>query len=391
MRLRASILVITALIAVQLYAQNSFCVVLDAGHGGKDPGCVRGKAKEKTINLAVTLKVGEMIAKSQNDVNIIYTRKTDVFIPLDERANIANKNKADLFISIHVNAAKRGNASGTETFTLGLANSEENLEVAKRENSVIMMEDDYLKTYEGFDPRSTESYIIFEFMQNKHLEQSIKLASEVQKSFTAIGRGDRGVRQAGLLVLRRTSMPAVLVELGFLSNKDEERYMLSEDGQNELAKSIFEAFTNFRYDYERKKGEATPTTSTTTMPEKPILAVDSFKELNTADTTLSRNVVAPQPAEAPPVKKEPQPVKTTDKGVIVYKIQLFTSDRLLKPDDKRFKGYNEISYYMDKGLYKYTYGSTTDYNSVLKLQRKAAADFKGAFIVRFKDGVRLNN
>jgi N-acetylmuramoyl-L-alanine amidase len=183
-------------------------VVIDAGHGGKDPGARGSSINEKAINLAVALRLGSLISENHNDVKVIYTRKTDVFIELDERANIANRNKADLFISIHTNAVKRGSSvSGTETYTLGLARTDENLEVAMRENSAILLEDNYLQKYEGFDPTSSESYIIFEFMQNKHMEQSISLASEIQKSFGACKRVDRGVRQAGFLVLSQVDDP----------------------------------------------------------------------------------------------------------------------------------------------------------------------------------------
>ena len=192
--------------------EKTFTVVIDAGHGGKDPGARGSSINEKAINLAVALRLGSLISEKHDDVKVIYTRKTDVFIELDERANIANRNKADLFISIHTNAVKRGSSvSGTETYTLGLARTDENLEVAMRENSAILLEDNYLQKYEGFDPTSSESYIIFEFMQNKHMEQSISLASEVQKCFTSAKRNNRGVRQAGFLVLRKTSMPSILV------------------------------------------------------------------------------------------------------------------------------------------------------------------------------------
>ena len=213
--------------------EKTFTVVIDAGHGGKDPGARGSSINEKAINLAVALRLGSLISEKHDDVKVIYTRKTDVFIELDERANIANRNKADLFISIHTNAVKRGSSvSGTETYTLGLARTDENLEVAMRENSAILLEDNYLQKYEGFDPTSSESYIIFEFMQNKHMEQSISLASEVQKCFASAKRNNRGVRQAGFLVLRKTSMPSILVELGYISNPAEERFMRTKEGQN---------------------------------------------------------------------------------------------------------------------------------------------------------------
>jgi N-acetylmuramoyl-L-alanine amidase len=209
-----------------LYAQEkAFTVVIDAGHGGHDAGAMGSIINEKEINLAVALKLGNLISENLNDVKVVFTRKTDRFIELDERANIANRNKANLFISIHTNSLEIKNkssrlVSGTETFTLGLARTEENLEVAKRENSVILLEEDYQQKYEGFDPNSTESYIIFELMQNKYMEQSVSFASEIQKVFKSAKRSDRGVKQAGLLVLRKASMPSVLVELGFISNTD---------------------------------------------------------------------------------------------------------------------------------------------------------------------------
>lgn len=222
-----------------MQAADKFVLVIDAGHGGKDPGAKGKIINEKEINLNVALKFGKLVQANHPDVRVIYTRSTDKFIELDERAAIANRNKADLFISIHTNSVAKGNsAHGTETYTLGLARTEENLAVAMRENSAILLEDDYQQRYEGFDPNSSESYIIFEFIQNKHVEQSIGLASEIQKSFTTLGREDRGVRQAGFLVLRKTSMPSVLIEVGFISNSSEERFLASADGQTQLARSI---------------------------------------------------------------------------------------------------------------------------------------------------------
>jgi N-acetylmuramoyl-L-alanine amidase len=360
-------IVITLILSLSLLntqAQKRFTVVIDPGHGGKDPGCVGIISKEKAINLAVALKFGSLIEQNHSDVQIIYTRKTDVFIPLDERANIANKYKADLFISIHVNAVKRGNASGTETYTLGLANSDENLDVAMRENSVILMEDNYLQKYEGFDPKSTESYIIFEFIQNKHMEQSISLASEVQKSFVRSNRLNRGVRQAGLLVLRKTSMPGVLIELGFITNRTEERFMASIEGQAALAQTIYRAFDTYKKDYDRKLGNIKDKQVVTAPPD-----------ITASHTSSADN-------------REATTGHTSD---IIYKVQILTSDKKLSVKDKRFKGYNNISFYMDKGIYKYTYGATSDYKTILNMHKKATKDFKGAFIIKTKDGKRVNN
>ena len=356
-------LIVFLLSLLQVQAQKTFTVVIDPGHGGRDPGSVGAISKEKALNLSVSLKLGELIEQNHRNVRVIYTRKTDVFIPLDERANIANRNKADLFISIHVNSVKNARPYGTETFTMGLASSTENLEVAMRENSVILMEDDYLSKYEGFDPKSSESYIIFELMQNVHLEQSVLLASEIQKAFVRSKRDNRGVKQAGLLVLRKTSMPSVLVELGFLSNRNEERFMASNEGQNILATSIYRAFSNYKYDHDRKMGNVTA---------KPIEERHQIVEQNAANVENNQTTM---PAD--------------NGGAIIYKVQILTSDKKLPEKDKRFKGYNEISYYIEKGIYKYTYGSTSDYRKILNMYNKAAKDFNGAFIIKTKDGERI--
>lgn len=374
--MRRYLYIITFLLFSLLYtqAQQTFTVVIDPGHGGKDPGCVGSISKEKSINLAVALQLGNLIEQNYRDVKVIYTRKTDVFIALDERANIANRNKADLFISIHVNSVKRGSASGTETYTIGLGNSNENLDVAMRENSVILMEDDYLKKYEGFDPKSTESYIIFEFIQNKHMEQSVSLASEIQKSFVRSKRENRGVKQAGLLVLRKTSMPSVLIELGFISNRDEERFMASKEGQTSLAQSIYKAFSNYKNDYDRKLG---------TMKDKPV--VETIIQYTAENTTTNLENTANKKTTPSSNKNK----NKNNKDGILYKVQILTSDKKISEKDKRFKGYDEISFYVEKGIYKYTYGSTSDYRTILNMHKKASKDFKGAFIIRMKDGKRI--
>lgn len=234
---------------------KKFVVVIDAGHGGKDPGAIGRIIREKNINLGIALKLGALIRENHPDVKVVYTRDRDIFVELQQRANIANRVKADLFISIHTNSATNRSAYGTETYTLGLARTEENLRVAKRENSVILLEDDFSKRYEGFDPNSTESYIMFEFLQDKHLEQSINLASSIQRQFkNSAKRVDRGVSQAGFLVLRNTGMPSVLIEVGYISNRNEEAYLASEKGQLQMAKSIYNAFCDYKSDCDRKQG-----------------------------------------------------------------------------------------------------------------------------------------
>ncbi|MBQ3907879.1 MAG: N-acetylmuramoyl-L-alanine amidase [Bacteroidaceae bacterium] len=242
---RYTLLIATLIMSLSMQA---FTLVIDAGHGGKDPGAAGRKSKEKNINLAVALELGRLVAKNCPDVKVVYTRKTDVFVELDERARIANKAKADLFISIHVNStAARVGPQGTETYTLGMHRAADNLEVAKRENSVITLESNYEQRYEGFDPKSSESYIIFELMQDQNMEKSVRLARLIQQQMrSSAKRVDKGVFQAGFLVLRATSMPSALVELGYINNPTEEQYLTSKDGQAALARSIYNAFVQYK-------------------------------------------------------------------------------------------------------------------------------------------------
>ena len=370
-----------SLLFVNQVEGKDFVVVIDAGHGGKDPGAKGRAINEKTINLSVAQKLGSLITQNHKDVKVVYTRKTDVFVDLDERANIANRNKADLFISIHTNAVKRGSAvAGTETYTLGLARTDENLEVAMRENSAILLEDNYLQKYEGFDPNSSESYIIFEFMQNKHMEQSISLASEVQKSFVSAKRKNRGVRQAGFLVLRKTGMPSILVELGYISNPAEEQFMKGAEGQRKLAAAIYNAFTKYKREYDRKKGGVSGKAFTA-----PLIEIKEEKS-----DPIEQPVEAPKKDVKTTTKKTEKASSSKElKGVVVYKIQILTSDKKLSANSKLFKGYKNVDYFVEKGIYKYTYGEMTDFNAIRKLRRQVARDFKDAFIVAFKDGKKV--
>lgn len=355
--------------------ENTFTVVIDAGHGGKDPGARGSVVNEKDINLAVAHKLGSKIMANHEDVKVIYTRKTDRFIELDERANIANRNKADLFISIHTNSVKKGStARGTETYTLGLARTDENLAVAMLENSAILLEDNYEQKYEGFDPNSSESYIIFEFMQNKHMEQSISFASEIQKCFVAAKRADRGVRQAGFLVLRKTSMPSVLVELGYISNREEERFMKSAEGQNKLVAALHEAFARYKKEYDRKQEGISGVAR----------SVESKPVCDIGETNPAKSV--PVGSEQDILNKKNKPAAS---GKVIYKVQILTSDKKLSRGAKVFKGYKNVDFFVEKGIYKYTYGETTDFNEVRRLRRKLAKDFKDAFIVAFKDGKKV--
>ena len=338
-------------LCLALAQTKQYIVVIDAGHGGHDPGAIGKISREKNINLSVALKLGKMIQTNCSDTKVIYTREKDVFVPLARRAEIANEAKADLFISIHTNSLG-GNrkVKGASTWTLGLAKSDANLEVAKRENAVILYEDDYQTRYAGFNPNSSESYIIFEFMQDKYMSQSVHLASLVQKEFKQTAqRADRGVHQAGFLVLKASAMPSILVELGFISTPEEERYLNTESGRNALAKSIYRAFITYKKEQEARR-------SNTSAPSEG-----------------EKRDEAPQPANSP-----------------VFKVQILASTRLIPQGSKEFKGVKEIAHYREKGMYKYTCGASTNYNEIVRLKRKLSDRFEGAFIIAFKNGEKMD-
>ena len=343
-----------------LAEERDYIVVIDAGHGGKDPGAVGKKAKEKNINLNVALALGQLIEKNMKDTKVMYTRKSDVFVSLDRRARIANEAKADLFISIHTNALPKGRiARGTETYTLGMARADENLEVAKRENSVILVEDDYKERYAGFNPKSSESYIMFEFMQDKYMEQSVSLAKGIQGQFKSYARRvDKGVHQAGFLVLRATSMPSVLVELGYISTPDEETYLSSKKGVDALSQSIYNAFAEYK-----KKQCVSPAKEQMKKKEK------------SNERNGEKNVV-----ESKKEKKSNAPV---------FKLQILTSSTELSSENSKLKGV-EVGFYKENGLYKYTTGSTEDYNEILRIKKRLETKFKGAFVVAFRNGEKMN-
>ena len=348
---------------------KDFVVVIDAGHGGHEPGAIGKISKEKNINLNVALKVGNLIKNNCDDVKVIYTRSKDVFIPLDRRAEIANNAKADLFISIHTNAlANNRTAKGASTWTLGLAKSDANLEVAKRENSVILYESDYQTRYAGFNPNSAESYIIFEFMQDKYMEQSVHLASLMQKQFRhTCKRLDRGVHQAGFLVLKASAMPSILIELGFISTPEEERYLNSETGATTMAKGIYHAFLNYKREHEIRLTGVSKTVIPTEQKEQDI------------EKENDRPVTVQKVAES-----------ATNDNEITFKIQILTSSKPLAKNDKRLKGLKGVDYYKEKDIYKYTYGASGDYNKVLRTKRTITAKFKDAFIIAFRDGEKMN-
>lgn len=365
----------------QSASAKDFVVVIDAGHGGHDPGATGKISKEKNINLNVALAVGKLIENSDREIKVIYTRKKDVFVTLQGRAQVANKNKADLFISIHTNALAKGRtAQGTETYTLGLHRTQENLEVAKKENSVILIEDDYQARYAGFNPNSSESYIMFEFMQDKNMKQSVQLATLIQKQFKGTARRtDRGVRQAGFLVLHATSMPSVLIELGYISTPEEERYLNSQEGIRALSRSICQAVLQ----YKNAQAGLSPETPITEPAES---AVDT----ETPDTQSEKDAEKARPAQSSRSGHKTGNKVSASQEKPVFKIQILTSPSILKKNDRRLKGFSPVNYYKENGIYKYTYGESTNYNEILRLKKKANASFKDAFIIAFRNGKKID-
>ena len=387
-------------VALATAASRKFTLVIDAGHGGTDAGAVGAITKEKHINLNVALAFGRLVERNCPDVRVIYTRKTDVFVPLHTRADIANRNKADLFISIHTNALPKGRISrGLETYTLGMHRAADNLDVAKRENSVILIETDYKERYQGFDPRSAESYIMFEFMQDRNMAQSVDLAKYVQRRTCAsAGRFDKGVKQAGFLVLRETSMPSCLIELGFISTPDEERYLHSAAGVEQLGRGIYQAFVDYRNKYDKniKVPFKAETRQEVTIPavvpqEEP--KVTPKEEPKAVVNEEPKVVVNEEPQVAP--KEEPKVIAPEEPQVAapacpVFKVQILASSFRLKPNDVALKGLTEATCYEEGGMFKYTVGASEDYNEISQLRKSILDKFPQAFIIAFKEGKKMN-
>lgn len=378
-------------------ADRKFVLVIDAGHGGRDAGALGKYSKEKNINLNVALAFGKYVERNNPDVKVVYTRKTDVFVPLYERAEIANRNKADLFISIHTNALERGRiARGFETYTLGDGRSnatKTNLEVAKRENSVILLEENYEQHYVGYDPNSPESNIMFEFVQDRNLTKSIEFAKMLQKNVCrAASRPDKGVHQSNLAVLRLTSMPACLVELGFITTADEEALLNDRNRLDQMAVGIYNAFVEYKN--KNYNGISVPyRTDSPMLPETPAQEPANTSETQedasarqqpeqrtVAETTpqqQEQQTVAPQP--------EPQPAASAD-GRPVFKIQILVSSLNLKDGDAHLKGLTGCERYEENGMQKYTYGASENYNEIYRLRKQILDKFPEAFIIAFKDG-----
>ena len=340
-------------------------IVIDAGHGGKDPGALGRNAKEKDIALGVALKLGGLIEENVNDVKVMYTRKSDVFVELHERAAIANRAEADLFISIHVNANSNSVPYGTSSHVLGLHRTGENFDVAVRENSVILLEDDYETRYQGFDPTSLESYIIFSVMQNTYLKHSIEFASYVQDQFRDRSkRKDRGVVQQGLLVLAQTSMPGVLIETGFISNPEEERFLMSDYGQDLIASAIYRAFKRYKQRIEEN--------SKFTIDEK---VAARQQETRTDLLTGDLSDVGEQ--------RDSKFEQHSDE--VRFKIQIASSKSMIDPVPSAFNGYENVSVIPQGKWYKYAIGDDLSYHDALKKCSSVKDDFPGAFVIAVKN------
>ena len=321
-------------------------VVIDAGHGGKDPGALGRNSQEKDIVLAVALKTGKYIQNAFEDIEVIYTRTTDEFVELHKRAQIANESGADLFISIHCNSNKSSRPFGTETFVMGLHKSQDNLDVAKTENAAIYYEEDYKTQYEGFDPHSDEDYIVLSMFQSANIDQSISLSSKVQQQFTKrVGRKDRGVKQAGFWVLYKTTMPGILIELGFLSNPEEEKFLMSEKGQDYMASAIFRAFRDYKNEFEEINGDMKP-------------------------------LVVEEP--------DPQPK-------VYYRVQFASYRRERSLDFRKFRGLKDVKVYEHDDQYKYTTGNTINMEEAISMKNKLIREgYKDAFVVAFVNEERVS-
>lgn len=404
-RLLSIILLSVLALGVSMAANKRFTLVIDAGHGGKDAGACGKTSKEKNLTLKYALAFGKIVERNCPDVKVVYTRKTDTFLELWQRAEIANKNKANLFVSVHINALEGGKvARGIQTYTLGKGETtgkkgiQENLEVAKRENSVIFLESNYKKTYQGFDPNSPESSIMFEFIQDKNMEQSVELARYMQKNLcAATGRLNKGAHQNNLAVLRLTSMPGCLLELGYISTSDEEAFLNSNDAVIKFSSGFYKAFMEYRKKYDNTL-ISVPFKAKPIEPEIPEIVPDEYKNNNKKNERArtkkesEKKVTTDEMAsvEGDSSKVVEKKSETTNGNAPVFKVQLFVSDAKLKESDKRLKGLTDVDYYTEGRLLKYTTGASTNYNEIYRLRKNILEQFPDAFIIAFRGDKKMN-
>jgi N-acetylmuramoyl-L-alanine amidase len=377
-KIKITFTLLLTIISFTTYSQsNIFKVTLDAGHGAHDFGAVYNGHVEKNIALAVVLKVGRILEATPK-MDVIYTRKTDVFIDLVERANIANRADANIFVSIHCNANRNTEGYGTETYVMGMTKVASNLEAAKKENSVITLEKDYKQKYEGFDPNSPETMIGMTLMQEEYLDNSISLASKVEDAFEGLGKKIRGggVKQAPYMVLHKAYMPRVLIEMGFISNFTEGNLLDSEEGQNDIARAIADAIISYKRDYYgNEETEVIDVKPSQKIIEKPIKDTSSSSKpkVNFNSSELKK------------------PLKNIDSSSALFKVQLSASVRKVELAPKNFKGLKNISVDYDNRVYKYMYGETSDYDEAKKqLQEAKDKGYNSAFLIAFKNGEKIS-
>lgn len=388
--------------------EKEWVIVIDPGHGGRDPGTHGAKAKEKDINLAVALKTGKYISDYLKDVKVIYTRTDDTYPGLDERAEVANRHKADIFISIHSNWWSDKRVTGSETYVLGHTMDEANLRVAMKENSVITFEENYETKYEGYDPNSVESFIIFSLMQNTYLKQSTEFASLIQQQFKdRVGRKDRGVRQAGFLVLWRTTMPSVLVELGYVSNSEEEKFLMSEQGQDYLASAIFRAFRDYKQTIDSRSGikrgnsVQLPEVQDTRAAVQGDNSVRPVTEVKGSDTTAPAAVeTASVPAQSAVQQPAPSTAGTTTgtsagrQGLssstgadeIYFMVQISAMPRNREMTQNQLRGIETVTKIDDGERIKYAAGKFPVYDDAIKYRRTLVLRFPDAFVIAVRNG-----
>ena len=403
MNLKRNILMLAVMLLALIteVGAKEFTLVIDAGHGGHDTGAQGKLSEEKDIKLKTALAFGEYVEKNCPDVKVIYTRKKDVFVELKDRAGIANKAKADLFISIHTDALENNSvARGMTTYTLGMHRAKDNLDVAQRENSVILIEKNYKETYQGFDPNSAESYIIFEFMQDKNMQRSVDLATFIQnKTCQAADRPSRGVKQAGFLVLRETSMPSCLVELGFITTPAEEKLLNEDVTIDNIAKGIYNAFVEYKKKYDNNitvpyKAEEPTINIVDLVPgqekKEEVRAEKPDKTVKAEEKEEKKEGKKKKEKEEEEKEKTLYVASGDNAGVPVFKVQILATDKPFKKGDAHFKGRTDYNQYTENGMTKYTIGETTDYNEILRLKSELQATFGDCFVVAFKEGQKMN-
>lgn len=372
---KTKLTVMLLIFSLNVFSQsnNKFLVILDAGHGGKDPGNSYHGFVEKEIALKTTLKVERYLEKDAQ-IKVIYTRKKDVFVSLAERPKTGNDIKADLFVSIHCNSVKNPVPYGTETYVMGLARSSTNFEIAKRENSVILLEKDYKETYKGFDPNKPETLIGLKIMQEEYLERSIRLASKIEHNFSnKLHRKSRGIKQIPLWVLDASYMPSVLIELGFLSNKSEGLYLNSEFGQEKMAEAIADAIISYKNEYfgSQLNNET---------PKKTIVSESKDSAILKKGETVAKNKL---------IGKE---VSKKSDSEVIFKVQLAAGKRKIELKPANFKGLSDVSCVTESSnLYKYVYGSTSDYGEAKRnLEIAKSKGFSSAYLIAFKNGLKIS-